>query len=206
MKRLSRLLLFVVILCFLSLLAYAGCWYKKLPENGQPSVTPGTGGIKNMLPFILRLQPNKDRNTNTTPVKRETEGETPSGALNGSASDKEKQIEAYYTQKLSAVASGYRQKLNSLEAEGISEYNKVREKKEKASLVGLALKYISAGRALEAQCDAEINPILNEYKAELRKNSLPEYAAENAEKEYKKAKAAREKQILSSAAKYIGQP
>ncbi|HAU30926.1 MAG TPA: hypothetical protein DCW46_01260 [Desulfotomaculum sp.] len=227
MKRYSKFSLLVAVLCLLSLLVYAEFWYKKLPENGQ--VTPGSGGIKDILPFIHRPQSKEGQDTNTSPVKPEwleterngtkegqdtntspvkpgAEVQTPSGALSKNASDKEKQIEAYYAKKLTAVASGYHQKLNSLVAAGMSEYDKVREKKEKASPISLARKYLSAGRALEAQCDAEFYPILDEYKAELEKNSFPPDAAVNAGKEYENAKAARKKQILLSAAKYVGFP
>ncbi len=213
MKRLYKLSLLIIILCSLSLLAYAGFCYKELSKNGQISVTDGqtpaaneTGGIRNIFPFIPWPHLKEGRDTDASAVRPGTGVQTPSGAASGDAADKEKEIQAYYTKKLAAVASGYQQKLNSLVAAGWSEYDKVRKNEEEESLISLARKYLSAGHALEAQCDAEFYPILDEYKAELEKNSLSQAAAVNAGREYENAKAARKKQILSSAAKYIGLP
>ncbi|MFA5384768.1 MAG: hypothetical protein WC364_08920 [Eubacteriales bacterium] len=205
MKRLNKLSLLIIILCSLSLLAYAGSCYRELSKNGQTPAANETGGIKSILPFIPWPHSEKSRDTGASTVKPGTGVQTPSGAASGDA-DKEKEIQAYYTKKLVAVASGYQQKLNSLVAAGWSEYEKVRKNEAEESLISLARKYLSAGHALEAQCDAEFYPILDEYKAELEKNSLSQAAAVNAGREYKNAKAARKKQVLSSAAKYIGLP
>ena len=216
MKRLRKFLLFALILCCLSLLAYSGVCYIILSKNGQVSITDGkvsitqeTGGIKSILPFIPWPHSKEGRNKGAQPADPEIGIQAPSGAAGGKAtdaSDKEKEIDEYYTQKLRTVASGYQQQLNSLVAAGWSEYEKVRANKEEKTLIGLARKYLSAGHALEAQCDAEFYPILDEYKAELKKNSLPLNAAVNAGREYESSKAARKKQILSSAAKYIVSP
>lgn len=145
------------------------------PTPGLPDKEPETTGIPEM----------------TTSPRQQALGDT------ADRQQLQKEIEARYGALLLATASTYEGKLNNLMASGWNEYRASKNQGSNISLLSLAKKYIPAGYALEAECDAHFYAILDNFKAELKRNSLPTTAAELAAREYEKAKAARKKQILA---------
>lgn len=132
-------------------------------------------------------------------------GEAPSAAWKAGETDKnqlQRQIEAYYLSRLQRIAASYESRLNALIGEAAVEY-KSAQQQGKLSVLSLARKYYASGSSLESRCDAEFYAVLDEFKTELRKNSLPLDTARQAQAAYERAKAARKKQMLSSAAKFL---
>jgi len=142
--------------------------------------------------------PDKEPETTDTPGMT---APPPQQALGDTADRQQlqKEIEARYGALLLATASTYEGKLNNLIASGWNEYRASKNRGSNISALLLARKYIPAGYALEAECDAHFYAVLDNFKAELKRNSLPTTAAELAAKEYEKAKTARKKQILAKA-------
>ncbi len=113
----------------------------------------------------------------------------------------QQQIDDYYTAKLNNLAESYENQLNALVGEAMSEYQADKQQGNNAAIFALAGKYYSEGSALEKQCDAQFYSLLDEYKAQLRKNNLSLDTANRDQQEYESAKAAREKELLSEATK-----
>lgn len=106
-------------------------------------------------------------------------------------------IEQKYIDRLQSIGSGYEARINSLLSSAVIEYQAAREDDPNADVSALAEQYLSAGRALEAECDAKMYAILGEFESELRANSLPVAAAFRARSTYEAEKSSRAGQILS---------
>lgn len=106
-------------------------------------------------------------------------------------------IEQKYTDRLQSVGSGYEARINSLLSSAVIEYQAAKEGDPNADVSALAEQYLSAGRALEAECDARMYAILGEFENELRANSLPVDAAIRARSTYEAEKSSRAGQLLS---------
>ncbi len=115
----------------------------------------------------------------------------------------QKQIDDYYTIKLQALGESYESQLNGLVSEAFNEYQSDKEQGKDFSVAAMAFKYMSEGNALEKQCDAQFDATLAEYEADLQKNNLSLDTAIKAKQAYESAKATREKELLSAAAKMI---
>jgi len=149
----------------------------------------------------------------TAPGERDTPGEsiqpaTGNGTINnrdpeapaGGASTSnplQVQIEQKYTQKLQSVGGSYEGRLNGLIATAISDYQAAKNADPNADITPLVNKYYAEGQALQAECDAKVYAILDEFENELRANSLPTDAALNARATYEAAKSERARQLLS---------
>ncbi|GAB6274985.1 MAG: hypothetical protein STSR0004_18500 [Peptococcaceae bacterium] len=141
------------------------------------------------------------------PVKTpEGSAGAPPKATAGRSFSSRQEIEAYFSTRLNIICRYYEGRLNGLLGLAWNEYQAAQKQKERISTVSLAPKYISAGNALERECDQEFYAVLSDFKAELRKNSFPLDKAFEAQREYKKAKAARKKQIFHTAAKLLLPP
>lgn len=129
---------------------------------------------------------------------------TPAGDIGGSdevgqspgGGSLQAEIQQRYTERLQSVGSSYEARINSLLSSAALEYQKAREVDPKADIAPLADKYISAGRALEAECDEKMYAIMNEFENELRANSLPVEAAHQARATYEATKSTRASQLL----------
>lgn len=115
----------------------------------------------------------------------------------------QQQIETRHISRLQNIALNFEGKLNNLVGAAWSEYTTAQKKDQSIPLLPLARKYISAGSALESQCDGQFYAALKNFEAELRKNSLPLDTTKIARQEYEWGKAARKKQILSTAAELL---
>jgi hypothetical protein len=115
----------------------------------------------------------------------------------------QKQIDDYYTARLQSLGESYESQLNGLVGEAFNEYQSDKKQGKDVSLAAMAFKYMSEGSALEKQCDAQFNALLDEYEADLRKNNLSLDTAIKAKQNYESAKANREKELLDAAAKMI---
>lgn len=120
-------------------------------------------------------------------------------SLKAGKSPLQQQIEARYITRLQRIAGGYEGRLNSLVGRAWNEYSTTFNSGGKASAAALARKYIAAGTSLESQCDAQFYAVIGEFEAELRKNSLSLDTPKLARREYERTKAARKKQLLSTA-------
>jgi len=120
-------------------------------------------------------------------------GDTPTPAQT------QKAIEKYYLAQLETTARNYEKRLNNLLAQGYNEYTGYQKQGQKVPVASLARKYISAGGALEAECDASFYAILNKFRADLNLYSLPTGIVDQAKGEYEKAKINRKRQLLSKA-------
>lgn len=121
-------------------------------------------------------------------------------AAGGSNTDRV-QFEQYYISKVQSLAYGYEIKLNSLVSSAVIDLKTTRKDNPKADIGPLAEKYISAGRALEAECDAQVYSLLEEFEKELRSKDFPADAAVKAREAYEAGKKDRAEQLLT-----IGKP
>lgn len=113
------------------------------------------------------------------------------------------EIEARYIARLEAICNYYEGKLNSLVGSAWNEYSTAPMQGQKISAVYLAGKYLVAGNALEKKCDREFYAVLSDFRSELRNHSLPLDKTYEVQREYNRAKAARKRQILSTASKFF---
>lgn len=111
------------------------------------------------------------------------------------------EIEKKYLSSIEATASNYEMRLNGLVSSALLDLNAARKDSPHADLRPLADRYISAGRSLEAQCDASVYSLLEEFENELKSNSFPVDAAARARREYEAGKKERAAQLLT-----IGKP
>ncbi|MDD2212553.1 MAG: hypothetical protein PHV56_06280 [Clostridia bacterium] len=107
------------------------------------------------------------------------------------------QLELQYISQLQSIASGYEAKLNALVATAASEYKSVKNADPNADLTPLASKYFAAGKALEAECDAQMYPLLEAFENDLGANSFPVDKAVQARETYEASKSARAGTITS---------
>jgi len=105
------------------------------------------------------------------------------------------QIEQKYTSRLQSLASGYEARLNALVSAAAIEYQAAKKANPNADLSPLTAKYTSAGKALEAECDAQFYAVLAEFEHELRANSFPLDAAVKARETYEARKSERAGQL-----------
>lgn len=111
------------------------------------------------------------------------------------------EIEKKYLSSIEATASNYEMRLNGLVSSALLELNAARKDSPHADLRPLADSYISAGRSLEARCDASVYSLLEEFENELKSNSFPVDASARARSEYEAGKKERAAQLLG-----IGKP
>jgi len=107
------------------------------------------------------------------------------------------EIENKYLSSIETTASNYEMRLNGLVSSALLDLNAARKDSPHADLRPLADSYISAGRSLEAQCDASVYSLLEEFENELKSNSFPVDAAVRARSEYEAEKKERAEQLLS---------
>jgi hypothetical protein len=199
----------------LALIILVGVWrLGLLPLLFPPPAPIGTAqtGIQNNGPAVGTQQPQQPSKTSTgADQSPSTSGIT---TLNSTAGPPEntaqltkdqlrQQIDDYYTAKLQSLGDSYESQLNGLVSEAFNEYQADKKQGKDVSLAAMAFKYISEGNALEKQCDVQFDALLGEYEADLRKNNLPLDTAIKAKQEYESAKANREKELLSAAAKML---
>ena len=138
----------------------------------------------------------------TTPGARGAAGPRENGAQ-PTKDQLQKQIDDYYTAKLQSLGESYENQLNGLVGEAYGEYQSDMKQGKSVSMAAMAFKYMSEGSALEKQCNTQFYAVLAEYEATLQKNNLPLDTAIKAKQAYEAAKASREKELLSAAAKMI---
>lgn len=107
------------------------------------------------------------------------------------------QIEQKYIARLQSLASGYEGKLNGLVSAAMGEYSAAKKDNPNADISPLINKYYSAGKALEAECDAQFYSVLGAFESELKANSFPLDAAVRTRETYEARKSARSGQITS---------
>lgn len=169
------------------LLGFAGCWFlhgKPAPREAAPSVQSQSGG------------PGKDSDNSKTPGPSDP-GVSQPGAQNTAdrQASLQSSIENKYNARLQSLAATYEGRLNGLMGEALAGYTSAREKDPQADIKPLVNKYYSAGKALEAECDSRVYPVLEAFENELKSNGLPTGPAQRAREGYEARKAARAGQI-----------
>ena len=107
------------------------------------------------------------------------------------------QIELNYISQLQTIASGYESRLNALAAAAAKEYKAAIEADPGADITPIAGRYYAEGKALEAECDARVYPLLEAFEGELRANSFPIDKAVQARETYEARKSARAGELIS---------
>ncbi|MGQ9556839.1 MAG: hypothetical protein ACUVTU_02625 [Desulfurispora sp.] len=115
----------------------------------------------------------------------------------------QQEIENRYLDLLQTRVGSYESRLYGLLYAAREEYRAAR--KNGGSLREIARKYLGAGRALESQCDAEVDAILASFAQELQSNNLSTAVVERARNAYETAKSERRAQILQTITKQAGQ-
>lgn len=120
----------------------------------------------------------------------------------GAVQTKQQEIENRYLDLLQTRLGSYESRLYGLLYAAREEYLAAR--KNGGSLREIARKYLGAGRALENQCDAEVDAILASFAQELQSNNLSTAVVERARSAYETAKSERRAQILRTITKSGG--
>lgn len=106
-------------------------------------------------------------------------------------------IELNYISRLQTIASGYESRLNDLAAAAAKEYKAAIEADPGADISPIAGRYYADGKALEAECDARVYPLLEAFESELKANSFPIDKAVQARETYEARKSARAGELYS---------
>jgi len=168
-------------------------------ENPNYLQPQGTGGQQ--APDFITPGLNSTSNSSGVPGQESNPAQIQSGVpgQESNPAQIQNEIEKYYLSQLETTARTYEGKLNNLVAQGYNEYGSYKNQGKKVPVTSLARKYLSAGSALEAECDASFYTILNRFRENLKLYSLPTEIVDRAEEEYKKTKANRKRQLLSKA-------
>ncbi len=165
-------------------------------ESANPPTESGAGaGVGN-----AQTQPSTGQYSGST---AEGTAGAPGESVPSTGDQLQQQIESRYVTRLRNLAGGYESRLSGLVGTAYNEYQADKKQGKKISVMALAGKYIAEGNGLEKQCDSQFYAVLDDFKAELRRNNLPLDTAVRAQQEYEYAKASRKKAILSAAAKMI---
>ncbi|WP_018086398.1 hypothetical protein [Desulfurispora thermophila] len=108
--------------------------------------------------------------------------------------EKQGEIENRYLNQLQSRIASYESRLYGLVYAAKEEYMAARQNG--GSVKEIARKYISAGRTLENQCDAEVYAILTQFAQELSSNNLSTAVVERVKSAYETAKSERWAQLL----------
>lgn len=101
-----------------------------------------------------------------------------------------------YDARLQSLAATFEGKLNNLLGAALAEYTSATEKDPNADIGQLVNKYYYSGKALEAECDSLVYPVLEAFEKELSANGLPLDAALKAREEYEARKSARADRLI----------
>lgn len=121
----------------------------------------------------------------------------------GAVQAKQQEIENRYLDLLQTRVGSYESRLYGLLYAAREEYRAARI--DGGSVREIARKYLGAGRALESQCDAEVDTILASFAQELQSNNLSTAVVERARSAYETAKSERRAQIWRTITSQVGQ-
>ncbi|MBE0467668.1 MAG: hypothetical protein IBX71_10670 [Candidatus Desulforudis sp.] len=110
--------------------------------------------------------------------------------------------EKYHRQAL-RMEQRYEGALNYLLLMGMEEYARHKSGELKTSVSVLAAKYLKAGQALEARCDAEFDVLLRRLETELKAYGLPTAMVREARVEYRARKDERRRELLDLARNHL---
>jgi len=128
---------------------------------------------------------------------KETTADTGRQPSSGGRDTLRSRIEQEYTGRLQSLASGYEARLGGLVSAAAKEYEQAKKADPSADITPLINKYYAAGKALEAECDAQFYSLLAAFEGELKANSFPLDAAAKAKATYEARKSARAGQLFS---------
>lgn len=112
--------------------------------------------------------------------------------------------EKYHRQAL-RMERRYEGALNYLLLMGMEEYARHKSGELKTSVSVLAAKYLKAGQALEARCDAEFDVLLRRLETKLKAYDLPTAMVREARAQYRARKDERRRELLDLARNYLDQ-
>lgn len=163
---------------------------------GNLPVPPGTT-TQPSAPQTERWFPS-DTDTGVAPSGPQGPAPTPASPLPPLPSRAtEAEVAAHYRPLFTGLQLEYEGRLNSLLRAGLAEYRQARAGGGKVYPV--VVRYVQAGRSLEAECDARFNALLEDMRRDLRKRGLPETLVEQARQTYTTMKNERRRQLLAQA-------
>lgn len=170
------------------------------PQN--PPADTGSGNTstpQNLPPAAKRGTADTGETPATQSASRSGDKDTGAGrqSSSGDRDALRSRIEQEYTGRLQSLASGYEAKLSGLVSAAAKEYKQAKKDDPNADITNLVNNYYAAGKALEAECDAQFYSLLAAFEGELKANSFPLDAAAKAKATYEARKSSRAGELLS---------